>query len=103
MCSIWRSKTLRGGLRDRLARIEQSSGDWSDALRFANEWPKGEAAVDKFHEWRRCVSNPRLIIVDTFQKVKGAPKSRNGPNYAEDYDAERFFSPSLKIQAFRSS
>ncbi|MGO9543272.1 MAG: AAA family ATPase [Rhodomicrobium sp.] len=78
-------------LKDRLARIEQSSGDWSDALRFANEWPKGEAAVDKFHEWRRCVSNPRLIIVDTFQKVKGAPKSRNGPNYAEDYDAGAVF------------
>ena len=45
----------------------------------------------KFYEWLLVVSNPRLIIVDTFQKVKGVPKSRNGPNYAEDYDAGAVF------------
>ena len=80
-------------LKDRLAKIAQSEDDWSPALRIELEWPTGEAAIAKLHEWRASVKNPRLVIVDTFQKVKAPAKGRkrSGPDYAEDYEAGAAF------------
>ena len=78
-------------LKERLAKIVKSEDDWSQALQITNDWPKGDAAIAKLHEWRASVKNPRLVIVDTFQKVKAPSKRQSGPGYAEDYEAGAAF------------
>jgi hypothetical protein len=57
--------------------------EWPRRLEIATEWPRGDRGVADLHAW--CVAHPnaRLIVIDTFEKIR-AP---DGPGrlYGLDY------------------
>ena len=61
------------------------TSNWPAALTVATEWPRLDAGgLDAIREWIDGTTGPRLVIVDTLQKVR--PIKANA-GYAEDYDA----------------
>jgi len=70
-------------------RLEQLLGDkaWPSLLGLQIEWPLLEqGGLKLIRDWMERVSNPRLIIVDTFQKVR-TPRSGAQSYYEADYAA----------------
>jgi AAA domain len=57
--------------------------EWPRRLDIATEWPRGDHGVADLHAW--CVGHPnaRLIVIDTFEKIR-AP-DRPGRLYGLDY------------------
>jgi RecA-family ATPase len=70
-----RSTKLRGALK----------GIWPARLTLVTQWRRlDKGGLEDIVEWCDSVVNPRLIVIDTLQKIKPI-KSNAG--YAEDYDA----------------
>jgi hypothetical protein len=70
-----RSTKLRGALK----------GKWPARLTLVTQWRRlDKGGIEDIVEWCDSVANPRLIVIDTLQKVK--PIKPNA-GYAEDYDA----------------
>ncbi len=73
-------------MKERMAKF-MGSAPWPSKLLIKHDWPKGQDAIKGFHEWIDAVPGPVLILVDTLEKIKLAPKSKNGANYSDDYAA----------------
>lgn len=71
-------------LQRRIALLSSSTREL-DNVDFACNWPLiGEGCEEALEEWIMSKSTPKLIIVDTYQRIKG--RSRGADKYAEDYD-----------------
>jgi AAA domain len=70
-----RSTKLRGALK----------GRWPDHLTLVTQWRRlDKGGLEDIVDWCGSVPKPRLVVIDTLQKVK--PIKPNA-GYAEDYDA----------------
>lgn len=57
-------------------------------IRFDVEWPRlDEGGVTKIERWLLEHPDARLIIIDTFQKIRGCGPSSNSNAYGADYEA----------------
>jgi len=58
--------------------------EWPRGLEIATEWPRGDRGVADLNAW--CVAHPnaRLIVIDTFEKVR-VPDNGRGRLYGLDY------------------
>jgi AAA domain/IclR helix-turn-helix domain len=73
-------------LQRRMDKLLGMFRDWPARLTFATTWRRlKEGGVDDIAEWCDSVSDPRLVVIDTFAKVRPRPTSRNGPTYDDDY------------------
>lgn len=61
--------------------------DWPERLEFYTDWPRLDAGgLDRIREWIEAVESPRLVIIDTLAKVRGAGR-REESNHDGDYRA----------------
>jgi RecA-family ATPase len=73
-------------LKERLAKT-CNAREWPAALSFCTEMPNlGAGGVDHLHQWIEHAESPRLIVVDTFQKIRPT-KAREETQYEADYRA----------------
>lgn len=54
-------------------------------LRVAFDWPKGEAGINKLHEYMREHPATRLIVIDGMARIKGHAHSRQASVFDIDY------------------
>jgi hypothetical protein len=72
-------------LQSRIRKLLQSQPVSSERLKYATEWPRvDEGCADHIREWADDVEKPRLVIVDTLQRIRPL-KEREG--YKADYEA----------------
>ncbi|MGF7163136.1 hypothetical protein FHS85_004794 [Rhodoligotrophos appendicifer] len=71
-------------------RTQQLMGDvadWPESLTFTHALPRlDEGGIEELEMWRQSVSKPRLIIIDTLQKVRAVRRNNDGI-YDSDYQA----------------
>ncbi len=74
----------RRRLQKRLAKI--LDGDAApERLTLATRWPRNDdGGLDEIEKWIKSVADPRLVIIDTLARLKGAC-SVNSNQYAQDY------------------
>lgn len=73
-------------LKSRLAKVCQF-GEWPSRLTFWTEMQRIEdGGLDQLREWISTAESPRLVIIDTFQKVR-RPKGTTEGVYESDYAA----------------
>jgi hypothetical protein len=73
-------------LKKRLEKL-WPGGAWPVRLKLAVDWRKADAGgLDDLAEWCDSVAKPVLIVVDTLEKIRPAPKG-NAAAYSSDYDA----------------
>jgi hypothetical protein len=64
-----------------------SRENWPARLRFATNWRRlHQGGLDDLREWCASVTSPRLIAIDTLQKVR-QPKGKGQSDYDADYAA----------------
>ncbi len=69
-------------VKDRYTKLGLSK---TDRLRIHTTWPTGDAAISGILDWALGVPNPRLVVIDTLQRFRGAPaKRREGDAYQID-------------------
>jgi AAA domain/Transcriptional regulator, AbiEi antitoxin len=74
-------------LQSRLAKLLPTTQDWPERLHFATEMPRlKDGGLDMVRRWIEQVEEPRLVIIDTLQKVRDA-KSVDQNGYEADYAA----------------
>jgi hypothetical protein len=62
-------------------------GDYPDNLEFWTEIPKfNSGGMAKLEMWVKTKSNPKLIIIDVFQKIRDIKGNRNSNAYEDDYE-----------------
>jgi hypothetical protein len=72
-------------LQSRLEKMQIK--DWSEQLHFRIAIPRlDEGAIDLIRDWVGSVRHPRLVIIDTFKRVRPLGSGR-GTQYEEDYDS----------------
>ena len=72
-------------LQSRLGKMQIT--DWSAHLHFRIAMPRlDEGGIDFIRDWVRSVRRPRLVIIDTFKRVRPLGSGR-GTQYEEDYDS----------------
>lgn len=72
-------------LQDRIDTL--ITGDAPDTLHLATEWSRlDQGGLNDIEKWIKDHPNARLIVIDTFEKVRKQRKS-NANIYAEDYAA----------------
>jgi AAA domain len=72
-------------LQDRIGQVLQG-GPSPRRLEIATRWPKlDESGLEELEGWLDRHPDARLIIIDTLQRVRQVPRSRNV--YKEDYEA----------------
>jgi hypothetical protein len=75
----------RRRLKRRLAKLLAGTAAPS-RLTLATEWPRiGFGGLEQIGEWMDAANEPRLVVVDTFAKVKRIGGPRSGNAYVEDY------------------
>jgi hypothetical protein len=73
-------------LKKRLEKL-WPDGAWPARLKLAIDWRKADAGgLEDLAEWCDSVSKPVLIVVDTLEKIRPAPKG-NAAAYSTDYVA----------------
>jgi hypothetical protein len=79
----------RRRLQRRMDKLLGAFADqWPQRLEIATEWSRGAICVADLEAW--CIAHPRarLIVIDTFEKVRAAENNaRGGRPYALDYEA----------------
>lgn len=61
--------------------------DWPERLTFHTEWPRLDAGgIDRIRQWIEGAESPRLVVIDTLAKVRGA-RSKEESTYDGDYRA----------------
>ncbi|HKH27678.1 MAG TPA: AAA family ATPase [Sphingomicrobium sp.] len=75
-------------LQSRLAKLlPGTTQDWPERLHFETEMPRlKDGGLDMVRRWIEQVEEPRLVIIDTLQKVRDA-KSVDQNGYEADYAA----------------
>jgi len=74
-------------LQKRLRAVRQGKPGTS-RLEVVTSWPKlDQGGLDQLRLWLTRHPDARLIVIDTFQKVRGKPPSKNSGVYEADYDA----------------
>ena len=72
-------------LQSRMEKVWTSSGAWSPRLTFWTEMSRLEdGGLEELREWIMAQPNPRLVIIDTFAKVRSARRKEEGI-YEGDY------------------
>jgi DNA-binding Lrp family transcriptional regulator len=72
-------------LKDRAELLLQQGILPKEQFFYQTDWPKlDEGGIARLERWMREHPDTRLIVVDTFKKIK--PKSGRGSMYDEDYD-----------------
>jgi hypothetical protein len=72
-------------LKERMAKVSPLKGPWPERLTFWTEMQRlEEGGLEQIAAWAKSVSDPRLIILDTFAKVR-SPKGREESVYEADY------------------
>jgi len=72
-------------LKTRMAKVCPSRGPWPSRLTFWTEMQPLEAGgIRQLADWVNRMPDPRLIIVDTFAKIR-SPKGREETSYEADY------------------
>lgn len=72
-------------LQDRLGKVLQEA-EAPETLHFADEWPPfDKGGKELLEQWLHAHSKARLIIVDTFKKLRQARGNRSD-YYSEDYE-----------------
>ena len=85
-------------IQARLSRL-LAAATWPDALTLAFHCPRTDAGGLEARQAEMRHRRPRLIVVDTFQKIRQRPTG-GGNAYAEDYDAVGVLQQlALEIQA----
>lgn len=77
-------------LQSRLRKILGEGARDADLsrLEFAIEWPRNDmGGVTKIERWLQEHPEAKLIVIDTFQKIRGNGASSNSNAYGADYDA----------------
>ncbi len=74
-------------IKERLRRL--TKGRLSDKLEVVTKWPRlNEGGLEAIEEWIKRHSDPRLLMVDTFKRIRPLPRRSKDANlYDEDYDA----------------
>lgn len=73
-------------LKERIAKVTLG-GPWPAALTFCTEMPNlADGGLEFLRAWIKGAAKPRLIVVDTFAKVR-AVKARDETQYEADYRA----------------
>jgi hypothetical protein len=71
-------------LQRRLERLIGGRDDWPARLWFATQWRRAhEGGLADIEDWCRSVVQPRLVVVDTLEKIR--PPGGAGPLYSADY------------------
>lgn len=71
-------------LKQRLMQLNESP---CAALKFATKCcPLDSGLLEELLEWVQSVRNPRMIVIDTLQRIRGTPPARSNA-YAVDYAA----------------
>lgn len=79
-------------LKGRMGKLLQLGGEWPARLTFWTEMEKvEEGGLDQLREWVASVTNPRLIVIDVFSKVRRAKRASEGV-----YDADYLAASPLK-------
>lgn len=69
-------------------RLEQMLGmgpAWPRGLFFKTDWPRAdEGGIDQLTRWVAEATNPRLVIIDVFEKFR-SQAGRQGNSYQRDY------------------
>lgn len=72
-------------LKARLTKLGEAPGS---ALSFATQCRTlDDGLLDDLHSWAEAVQSPRLIVIDTLQKVRGGATPSRANAYAADYAA----------------
>ncbi len=84
---------LYAALEDNLRRLQSRMrriapyGDWPKQLTFTTDLPRlDDGCLEILDQWARGASDPRLIIIDTLARVRGARGDRD-TQYDGDYQA----------------
>jgi hypothetical protein len=60
---------------------------WPERLTLATEWRKtNEGGISDIEDWCKSVATPRLVVIDTLEKVR-PPQIAKGQSYSADYEA----------------
>ena len=71
-------------LQRRLDRLMRGADAWPARLTFATQWRRAnEGGLADIEEWCGAVAAPRLVVVDTLEKIR--PPGGSGPLYSADY------------------
>jgi hypothetical protein len=75
-------------LQDRMTKLLPTFGEqWPERLHFETEMPRlKDGGLDMVRRWIEGAENPRLVIIDTLQKVRD-PKGSQENGYEADYGA----------------
>jgi hypothetical protein len=72
-------------LKARMEKICVSREPWPDRLTFWFEMPRlEESGLERLREWAQSVPDARLIVIDTFARVR-SPRGREESTYEADY------------------
>ena len=71
-------------LQRRLDRLMRGADAWPARLTLATRWRRAnEGGLADIEEWCGAVAAPRLIVIDTLEKIR--PPGGSGPLYSADY------------------
>src|SRR3954470_14671975 len=74
-------------LQSRMTKMLNAFEPWPERLRFEVEMPRlKDGGTDMIRRWIEAVDEPRLVIIDTLQKVRD-PKGSQESSYEADYAA----------------
>jgi hypothetical protein len=63
------------------------SESWPERLTLVTEWRKtNEGGICDIADWCKSVAKPRLVVIDTLEKVR-PPQTAKGQSYSADYEA----------------
>ncbi len=72
-------------LQSRIRKLMQSQMVNGDRLSYHTEWPRvDEGCAEQVREWASTVERPRLVIIDTLQRIR---PMREKDGYKADYEA----------------
>jgi len=63
-----------------------NGGEISPNAFFTNKWPTGEDAITSIDEWLENTSFPKMVIVDTFAKIRSGDTSFGTTLYEREYE-----------------
>jgi hypothetical protein len=70
------------------AMVGVHRGDWPKRLQYAFEWDRrSDGSLSLMREWIETSENPRLVIIDVLQKIRGMGGGKEMSAYSADYDA----------------
>lgn len=71
-------------LQRRLDRLLRGADAWPARLTLATQWRRAnEGGLADIEEWCGAVAAPRLVVIDTLEKIR--PPGGSGPLYSADY------------------